>query len=69
MDWNRLHQQQVVCSYCSEAMTLLVDLSMLADSSEMSYVEDCQVCCQPMLVKAAIDHQGELSVEVQRDND
>jgi hypothetical protein len=44
------------CPYCGELLTLAVDLS----AGEQSYVEDCQVCCQPMLVTVATDAEGQL---------
>ena len=35
------------CPYCGEPNTLSVDE---AGGSRQSYVEDCQVCCQPWTV-------------------
>ena len=35
--------------YCGETITLLLDLSVEAQS----YIEDCSVCCQPMTVSYA----------------
>lgn len=34
------------CPYCGEPVQLLVD----ASGGEQRYVEDCQVCCRPMVV-------------------
>jgi hypothetical protein len=34
----------VRCPYCGEQVVTHVDLS----ADETSYIEDCQVCCQPM---------------------
>lgn len=34
------------CPYCAEPILLRIDVS----AGSQSYVEDCQVCCQPMLV-------------------
>lgn len=34
------------CPYCGEAIALVLDLSV----DEQDYVEDCEVCCQPMRV-------------------
>lgn len=48
--------QLVHCPYCGEPFETLIDLS--AGSS--SYVEDCQVCCQPIEFKVAVDHSGAL---------
>lgn len=37
---------------------------MLIDCSvhEQEYVEDCQVCCRPIMVHANIDNEGDPSV-------
>ena len=41
---------EATCPYCSE--TILLHLDVAAGSQ--SYVEDCQVCCQPMLVSVEV---------------
>ncbi|WP_071515605.1 CPXCG motif-containing cysteine-rich protein [Geitlerinema sp. PCC 9228] len=35
---------EYICAFCGEANPTFVDLSA---GSQQSYVEDCQVCCQP----------------------
>ncbi len=47
---------QVHCPYCGEPFETLIDLS--AGSS--TYVEDCQVCCQPIEFRIEVDHAGTL---------
>lgn len=44
------------CPYCGEASGSSVDLT---DPSS-SFIEDCQVCCQPMQVTVRIDNSGKL---------
>ncbi len=34
------------CPYCGEAITVVLDLSV----DKQDYIEDCEVCCQPMRV-------------------
>ncbi|MFQ6004423.1 MAG: CPXCG motif-containing cysteine-rich protein [Woeseia sp.] len=41
-----LLERTITCPYCAESMNILVDLS----GGGQSYVEDCQVCCQPMQI-------------------
>jgi hypothetical protein len=36
----------VVCPFCGEPVELLVDTTI----SRQEYVEDCEVCCRPMVV-------------------
>ena len=44
------------CPYCGEASGSNVDLT----EQPRSYIEDCQVCCQPMQVTLRIDDSGQL---------
>ncbi|HEY6455103.1 MAG TPA: CPXCG motif-containing cysteine-rich protein [Steroidobacteraceae bacterium] len=47
---------QVQCPYCGEAFETLIDLS----AGSATYIEDCQVCCQPIDFKVRVDHAGAL---------
>ncbi|MEQ1801440.1 MAG: CPXCG motif-containing cysteine-rich protein [Gammaproteobacteria bacterium] len=47
----------VQCPHCGETITLLLDLS----EGDQSYVEDCAVCCAPILVNFSVDEDGGLS--------
>lgn len=54
------------CPYCGEAISLLIDSSM----DQSTYTEDCSVCCQPILVDAAVGPDGELqSVQLRREDE
>jgi hypothetical protein len=46
----------VACPYCGELITTRLDLS----AGSQSYVEDCQVCCQPMQMAVIVDEAGVL---------
>ena len=35
------------CPYCGEPITMLLDLSV----SSQAYIEDCEVCCQPIEIR------------------
>lgn len=48
------------CPYCAEPVDLVVDLS--AGSS--CYIEDCQVCCQPMTVSLEISVAGQVTLNL-----
>lgn len=50
----------VQCPYCGETITLLVDDS----AGDQRYIEDCHVCCRPIVVTVAVDDDGALSVGV-----
>ena len=47
---------EVACPYCGELITLRIDLS----AGPQSYVEDCEVCCQPITLSVPITDEGEL---------
>ena len=48
------------CPFCAEPITLVVDYS----AGSQAYIEDCQVCCQPMEVTVAVDPDGHRSLRV-----
>ena len=62
---NALHEVAVECPYCGELISLLVDGSV----REQNYIEDCQVCCQPMAIRAEIGEDGHCHVEARREDD
>jgi len=53
------------CPYCGEPISVLVDCSL----EQQTYVEDCQVCCQPMVVQVAVDEDGVPSVYALREDE
>ena len=61
-------QISVECPYCGEPLELWVDET---GGSSQKYVEDCQVCCQPMQVCVTVDGEQEedCSVSVSRSDD
>jgi hypothetical protein len=46
----------VECPYCWESYRTAVDLS----GGSFTYVEDCQVCCQPIELECEVDATGSL---------
>jgi hypothetical protein len=58
---NLLQDHEATCPHCWETISLTLDLSV----PEQSYIEDCPVCCKPMLVSySAADGEIDLlSVE------
>jgi len=46
----------VHCPYCGESFETAVDLS----AGSFRYVEDCQVCCQPIELEGEVDEDGTL---------
>ena len=52
--------QLVTCPYCGEQIEIYVELDVRG-----SYVQDCEVCCNPWRVRVT-RQDGELSVDVGR---
>jgi hypothetical protein len=44
----------VQCPYCGESFDTAVDLS----AGSFRYIEDCQVCCQPIELAGDVDEAG-----------
>jgi hypothetical protein len=47
------------CDSCGEEIIVPIDLSA---GDEQTYIEDCPVCCRPMVIHVAVDEEGEISV-------
>ena len=61
-----LVERVVSCPYCGTRLTAVVDCS----GGSQDYVEDCAVCCQPILYRAELDAAGRLTIlELRREND
>lgn len=52
----RLHEHVLICPYCWESITMLLDLSVRGQA----YIEDCEVCCRPIQVRYET-HRGALT--------
>lgn len=61
---NSLEEVELYCPYCGERISVLVDCS----EAEQQYVEDCQVCCSPMLLSISVDASGLPLVDAEREN-
>lgn len=58
--------QTIQCPYCGEAFETNVDPS--AGSQE--YIEDCYVCCRPIVFQLSADTDGHLTgLETRREED
>ena len=61
--------QNIQCPYCWQSIEILVDTSQ----PQQTYVEDCQVCCHPILLQVTVDQftseDSEINIQVTREND
>ena len=52
------------CPYCGEQIEMVVDCSI----EEQKYIEDCSVCCRPMVIEA-VTVDGEIkSIEARSED-
>lgn len=60
----------LACPYCGESGDTELDLSDLAPGDTQQYIEDCYVCCRPIVFTIVIDSAGGIgSIEIRRDNE
>ncbi len=59
-----LQTSKIQCPYCWETIKVVVDNSV----PTQEYVEDCFVCCQPILLTIHIDAEGDASIEAIQEN-
>ena len=50
------------CPHCAEPISIVVDSS----AGHQTYIEDCQVCCQPMEITLEVDGLELCNVRVER---
>lgn len=55
----------IQCPYCGESISLVVDDS----AGDQRYIEDCQVCCRPIVIKVAFDEDGTARVRATAENE
>ncbi|MGM0594004.1 MAG: CPXCG motif-containing cysteine-rich protein [Pseudomonadota bacterium] len=60
-----LQTQVADCPYCGEPIELVLDPSI----AEQEYVEDCFVCCRPIVVRVTTDEKGEMLLSLQREDE
>jgi endogenous inhibitor of DNA gyrase (YacG/DUF329 family) len=59
-----LEYQDYECPYCGEAVEAVLDLS----AGDQQYIEDCPVCCRPVLFELRTDGcQWSLAVRTEND--
>ncbi|MDX1519934.1 MAG: CPXCG motif-containing cysteine-rich protein [Gammaproteobacteria bacterium] len=58
------HEKTIQCPYCWECISILIDPSV----PHQEYVEDCQVCCRPILLEIQCN-DGAVDIQVQRENE
>lgn len=49
------------CPYCWESISMLIDISQ----ENQSYIEDCEVCCNPIRLNITVENHVIIQFEAQ----
>lgn len=60
-----LETHTVDCPYCGAAFEALVD----ASEAGTDYIQDCEVCCQPIRFRLGLTDEGEVTLDVAAEQD
>lgn len=61
-----MEEYDIDCPYCGETINILIDCSV----PDQQYVEDCQVCCSPILISVSLDADSNIeTVSVRAENE
>lgn len=62
---NDLRETSVSCPYCGEQLDVTVEVM----NEEQEYIEDCQVCCRPIIFSIGSGYDGNPSVMVRSEDE
>ena len=60
-----IFEKALECPYCGEPVSVVVDGSV----PRQEYVEDCEVCCKPMVIAVEVGDDGEPQVSARDENE
>jgi hypothetical protein len=60
-----LTPETIDCPYCGESIEVLVDCS----AGHQEYVEDCSVCCRPIVITVAVEGGDLVGIAARTEND
>jgi len=58
-------EKTISCPYCGELISVLIDDSY----PDQQYVEDCQVCCRPIVLDVSTGADGDVAVQARSENE
>lgn len=60
-----IQSKDILCPYCGESINIDVDCSV----ENQNYIEDCQVCCRPIVFDVVIGEDAAASISVRTENE
>ncbi len=58
-------EKTISCPYCGEAISILAENSL----AEKNYIEDCQICCRPIVLDVCTDDDGIVTIQARTENE
>tara|TARA_R110002167_G_scaffold50678_8_gene147467 strand:- start:1599 stop:1796 length:198 start_codon:yes stop_codon:yes gene_type:complete len=62
---NELLETDIDCPYCGEKISVMIEV--LDEGQE--YIEDCQVCCRPIIFSVMLSNDDQPLISVRSEND
>ena len=62
---HRVEEVELHCPYCAESITMLIDGSV----QQQRYIEDCEVCCRPIVLSYVVDEDENVQLIAQREDE
>lgn len=62
---HELTETSIACPYCGESIDVLIE----ALHEEQEYIEDCQVCCRPIVFTVMSEGEGSPQVWVRAEDE
>lgn len=59
-------EHQITCPFCWQVLNILVDPYQETQTDQLDYIEDCQVCCNPILIRIMRNAEGGMSIEAEQ---
>ena len=60
-----VQEKESYCPYCGEIISLLIDSSI----EIQEYVEDCEVCCSPIVISIEIALNEDIQISTRKENE
>lgn len=57
-----MEESFLYCPYCFQQISMLIDLSI----NRQEYVEDCEVCCNPITIKVMVQDRQVVQLEAEK---
>ncbi len=59
-------EHNITCPFCWQVLDILIDPYQESEFEHFDYIEDCQVCCNPISILVFHDADGGLQVKAEQ---